>query len=354
MTAKAPVLSIAGAAAGGAVGEGARRLIRIGQDTIPEGPGLPAAKRLAGEALEIPGAMLKEAGIQGAAEAVGGAVTKGVSALGTAVYRGYLKPSLSMVNLTKAREIVATGIREMLPITTAGEARAQRLIGGINDQVTSMLASAKGSVDLHDVAEKVRAYAKKHYFKPGVDEADFKAAMGVADTLDSHPSLNSTHVSPSEGNEIKRAVRPNSRAFGQQGSAPEAATRKAAGAEMRGALEKLAPEIGPLNERERKLINALDAVKHAAGREENRSALFGVPTMIAGGVGLTETGRTGNPAEGAIKALAARGMLSPAVATRAAILAGKFAQVPGTAASMAARMGVVLAQRESDADQSAK
>lgn len=354
---KTPGLSAAVAGVAGAAGEGMRRIGRLAQDPVPEGPGLAAFKRLGSEALEIPGAMLREGAVQAGAEAVGGAVTKGAQQLGTAVYRGYLKPSLSMVDLPKAREIVATGIREMLPIAKAGEERAGKLIRQLNDQVTSILSSTKGGkVDLHDVAERVRTFARKKFDKPGVDPSDLNAAMEVADRLDAHPSLGlpkgakatRIDVTPTQANEVKQAVRPNSRAYGQQGATSEAAARKAAGHELRSDLEKVAPEIAGLNDRERKLIDALDAVKHAAGREENRSALFGVPTLVAGAYGTKEMATGDDAATATMKALVMRGALSPAVASRAAILAAKFASVPGTGAALATRMGAILALRESE------
>jgi hypothetical protein len=334
--------AIGGAAGGGAGGEAVRRVVGQLRGTMP-------VDESVGQTL---GAVGQEAAIQGGSEAVGGAVTKGAAKLGTAVYRGYLKPSLSMASLAKAREIVDTGIRERLPITKAGEARAVKLIDGINNQVAAMLGSAKGKVDLRDVANRVRQFAKDKYYKPGVDLSDYKAAMEVADTIDNHPSLlgpsgtKAVAVNPVGANEIKTTVRPSSRAYGQQGAVPEAATRKAAGAELRSELEKLAPKIGPLNERERKLIDALDAVKHASGRLESSSGVLGVPTLVAGTLAGGAYGSTDDPTTAAVTALVARGVLAPAVATRAAILTAKFARVPGTTAAMALRMGALLALRE--------
>ncbi len=113
-------------------------------------------------------------------------------------------------------------------------------------------------------------------------------------------------------------------------------------------IEKVAPEVGPLNARESKLIDAVDAVAHAAGREENRSALFGVPTLLATGAAGGSYANTQDPTAAIIAGLATRGLLNPAVATRAAILAAKFYKVAGTSATTAARMAVVLAQRESE------
>jgi len=358
---KVPILSTAAAALGGAAGEGLRQIGRMMRDPIPEGPGLPAFKRLAGEAAAIPGAMLRQAAVQGAAEAVGGAVGKGAEALGTAVYRGYLKPSLSMIDLPKAREIVATGIREMLPITKAGEARAQRLISDINKHVMGLLNKSKaGRIELSEVATKVREFANRKYNRPGVPEEDLIAALKVADNIDNHPSLVTpsgakiTGVNPTDANKVKQGLdqAAGDKAFGiERGAATEA--RKAGRRATREAIERVAPEVGPLNARESKLIDALDAIQRASGREENRSALFGVPTLLAGSYGLAESSRS-DPTEAAIKALVARGALTPAVATRAAILAAKFARVPGTSAAMAVRMAAILAMRESGAEEPAQ
>jgi len=358
-TGKVPVLSPVAAGIAGAAGEGMRRVWRLAQDPVPEGPGLPALRRVAGEAAEIPGAMLREGVTQGAIDAAGGVVTKGTQSLGTAVYRGYLKPSLSMVDLPKAREIVATGIREWLPVTKAGEDRAKRLIGELNDQVAAVLGTAKGgSVNLVDIANRVRAFAQRKYYRPGAPNVDYEAALKVADEIDRHASLNippgarpsRIDVTPAQAQETKRALDTaiGDTGFGvERGAATEA--RKQGRRAAREFIEQAAPEVKDLNARESKLIDALDAISHAAGREENRSMVFGVPTLLAGAYGAQQMGSGEGPFEAATKALVLRGLISPAVASRGAILAAKFAQVPGTGAAMALRMGVILAQREESA-----
>ena len=358
---KIPVLSTAAAAMGGAAGEGLRRIGRLATDPVPEGPGLPAFKRLMGEAAAIPGAMVREGAIQGAADAIGGAVTKGAQALGTAVYRGYLKPSLSMIDLPKAREIVATGIREMLPITKAGEERASKLIKDINQQVMGILNRSKGGrVELGEIATKVREFANRKYNRPGVPDEDLIAALKVADNIDNHPSLTTptgakvTAVNPADANRVKQGLdqAAGDKAFGiERGAATEA--RKTGRRATREAIERVAPEVGPLNAREGKLIEAMEAIQRAAGREENRSALFGVPTLLAGAYGAQQAS-TGDPTSAAIQALVLRGALAPAFASRAAILANKFARVPGTSAAMAVRMGAILAMRESGSEEPTK
>lgn len=342
-----PLTAAGGAALGGGAGEAGRQLVNRATGKAAPSTPLAAATDIA-----------KEGGMQGAMEAAGGALTRGAGSLATSVYRGYLKPALNAVDLPKAREVVATALREALPISKAGQERGVRLITELNKQVNGLLQGAAGKVDLHQIAEKVRAFAKEKYYRPGVDLDDYKAASQVADLIDEHPSLglppgaapSRIDVSPVQANEVKQAVRPNSRAYGQQGSNPEAAARKQAGHELRTTLEGVEPRIGPMNNRERQIIDAVEAVTRAAGREENRSAVFGVPTLLSAAVG-TGYGSQNDPMSGLAAGVATRLALSPEVASRVAILASRFGKVPGTAAATALRLAVQVALSEEQGNQ---
>lgn len=336
--------AVGGATLGGGAGEAAKQLANRALGRVAPATHIDAA-------LDIG----KEGAIQGAIEGVGHGIVRGAKVGSEALYRGYLKPALNAIDLPKAREIVATALREALPISKAGEDRAAALISDINKQVNNFLGNVTGKVDLHQVAERVRKFAKSKYYKPGVDTTDFKAAMDVADTIDRHPSLvpkgarpTRIDVSPTQANEIKQAVRPNSRAYGQQGSAPEAATRKVAGHELRVDLEGLAPQIGPLNNRERQIIDAVEAVQRAAGREANRNALFGVPTVLSAVGGGAYGAANNDPTTGLLLAVGGRLLLTPAVMSRAAILASRFARIPGTLPAAAVRMAIKVAESESE------
>lgn len=337
--------AIGGATVGGAAGESARQLInRFTGHDAPDTSG-DAAKGI-----------VAQGAIQGATEAGGVALTKGVGAVGKAVYRGYLKPSLRGQAIDKAREIVETGIREGLPITKAGEERAQQIIGEINQEVSSMLARNKGKVDLHQIAERVRGFAKRKYYGPGSPSTDFEAAMKVADEIDNHGALGlPVGVKPTRvdvpltvANDTKGRLDTaiGDTAFGvERGAATEA--RKVGRHQSRLAIEAQAPEVGPLNRREAQLIDAMDAIKHAAGREENRSALFGVPTLLAGGVAAGGS-MAHDPVLGMTAALATRLALTPAVASRAAILAARFSKIPGVVPAVAARLAIQEAMSSQD------
>lgn len=363
-----------GAAVGGAAGEGYRQLA----DHATELPG--AVADVARNLVTQPGATLRglvggagsgamaagtEGAIQGAIEGGGQLAAKYVvQPAARALMRGYLKPSLAGANIAKAREIVQTALDEALPVTQGGEARAERLISELNRDINSQLAKVKGKVDLGQVADRVRRFAKAKYFKPGVDDADYRAALAVADSIDSHAALKLpngaqvTRVNATAANDIKQAVRPPSRAFGQQSYVPETATRKVAGSVMREQIERTAAkegvsDVAAMNAREGRLIDAQDAIKRAAGREENKGLNpTAVPNLIAGSVGLEESYRK-DPAAGLAWTLATRAALSPAVATRAAIWAAKLAR-NGYSVSNAARMAVAAVrsqtQQEGDRD----
>lgn len=340
-----------GAGALGAGGEALRQLINRARGV--ESPPTPGAA--AGD-IALTGAE------QGALEGVGGAVTKGLSAGGRAVYRGYLKPSLSRVNIGKASEIVNTAIEEGLAVTHGGVQTAQKLIGELKGKVDALLQQATGrTVNLSEVANDVRAWAQRTYDRPGRDPRDYKAALAVADRIDRHPSIEG--FMPGEdkladlpaANQIKRDLQGAARdKFGVPGGTAETNAEKVASAGMRRAVEAGEPAVGPLNARESRLIDAARSINQAVNREANQSKLHGVKTIGAAMVGAEDYRRTGDAKGAAARALALRAGLEPAVATRAAILAARLGDLmPSAAVADLARVAVTVAseaQQEPDSE----
>lgn len=343
------VTSAGGAAFGGAAGEAGKQLLNraMGRET-PDTP-MDAAQGIA-----------TQGAVQGAIEGAGGALTKGIAAGGKAVYRGYLKPSLAGSELSKAREIVDTAIRENLPITQAGETRGKLLISQINREVNLALKNAQAGkpVDLHKIAESVRTFARRTYNKPGAPPADLASALKVADEIDQHASLglppgarpSRLDVTPERANETKQAL---DKAIGDTGFGVErnAATeaRKVGRHAARTAIEDVVPAVKALNKRESQIIDALESVSKAVGRESNKDQMIGMRSLAALGVGgVGYGGSNSDPTIALVAAAATRAGLSPAFMSRASILASKFAKVPGTGAVLAARLGLILALRESE------
>jgi hypothetical protein len=341
--------AVGGATVGGAAGEAYKQLINRWRGAAAPATPSEAATDIA-----------KEAAIQGVTELVVPPALNIVGKTGVQIYRGYLKPSLAGHTLPKAKEIVETALREALPITEAGKARAQALITDLNQQVTQMLARAGGkTIDLHAVAERVRDFAKRKYFVPGRAVENYEAALRVADRIDKHPALGlPPNVSPTRvevdlptANLVKQGLYDEipDTAFGvATGSATKEAQKQGAH-ELRVGLETNVPTsvaphggmpgIAPLNARESKLIDAADAIAHAVAREANQNALVGVKTLAGAAVGAEEYNRTGDPFAAATKALAFRWAASPAVASRAAIVAYRLGKahhlVPATAVRVA-------------------
>ncbi len=197
---------VPGAAIGGAAGEGFEQITRHARE-IP-GAVVDVARNL----VQQPRATLRgaaegvaqgvtdvatAAGLGGALEAGGQAAMKGLGSAAQAVYRGYLKPSLASKALGKADAVVKTALDEALPITAEGGAKAQRLISQINGQVKTILAKTPGTADLADLADQLRVWAAKQFYRPGVASSDYEAALKVADSIDKHASLTRAfHGSP--------------------------------------------------------------------------------------------------------------------------------------------------------------
>lgn len=297
-----------------------------------------------------------EGALQAMTELAGRGATSLLSQGGRAVYRGYLKPSLSGRLLPKAKEIVETGIREAIPVTEGGAARLDKLRADLGGEVDRILSNATGDVDLHDVADQVRQFAQKEYYRPGQATADYEAAIKVADSIDKHPSIGlppgaqptSVRVSPMAANDLKRGMQARvAESYGVEAGAKVEAQKTGARG-LRTGIEAVAPTVGPVNQRLGRLTELSDAIDRAVGREGNRNQFMGVPSILAGGAGATEALRT-NPIAGAALAAATRAGLTPAAATRAAIYAAKLGDAtPGTAAADVIRTAIQLVRSETN------
>ncbi len=329
--------AMGGATLGGGAGESARQLYErfFGGGEVPA-TGMEAATDIA-----------TEGGMQGALEGAGGALVKGSGMAAKAVYRGFLKPSLSKVGIKEAKSIVQTALDEGLPIAEAGSRKANALIRQLNTEVNTLLRAAKGSVDLHQIAEKVRAFGRARYNKPGAPTADFESVMKVADTIDNHPSLGlppgakptRVDVPATVANETKQTLdrAAGETAFGLERSAATEAQKQGRRV-TREAIEQVEPAVAPLTARESRLIPAREAIDRAVGREANRNAIFGVPSLVTGmGSGAAVAGGA-DMLPTLIAAAVARSAMTPGVASRLAILAHKFSKVPGTLPADAVRI----------------
>lgn len=370
-------LPAVGGMVGGALGGAAGALPTLGLGGVPGamvgagvlGAGGEAAKQLINRArgLQAPSsageaatAIGEQGALQGGLEGAGRAVMGTVTPVAEAVYRGYLKPSLSKVNLPKAAQIVKDAIAENLPVTPGGALRAQELIGQLNGKVNDLLSQATGkTVNLSEIADGVRGWAKRMYDRPGRDPNDYKAVLKVADRIDQHTPVNPFDpAQPAEatmpaGNQIKQDLQSSvGDKFGVPNGKAETAGEKYASAQMRKGIEAHVPDVAPLNARQSRLIDVARNLNNAVAREGNQQAMYGVKSMVAGTLGTAAGGsdyyQKRDPlaaaATGAVTALVSRMALTPAVATRAAILATKMAEkIPGTAVADLARVAVQVA-----------
>jgi hypothetical protein len=338
-----------GAAVLGAGGEAAKQLInRMRGAEAPTSMG------------EAAGDIALQGGVQGAMEGVGQAVGPALVKGGQSVYRGYLKPSLSVKNLPKADQIVKTAIEESLPVTKGGAAQAQVVIDELKAEADRILASTPGEVDLHSIANRLRTWAQRTYNRPGRAPSDLDAAMKVADRIDAHPSMVPKppaapidRVPVAVANTVKRDMQSGaSAAFGVKSGAEKTAEKQGSRL-LREGVEQVAPDVAPINARESKLIDAARALTRATGREGNLHKVYGTRMLVAGSVGGgSEYKKTGDPYKATAMAFAMAAGMHPAVATRAAILAAKLgAAMPGQAPAAVARAAVLAiseAQEQGD------
>jgi hypothetical protein len=341
--------AVGGATLGGAAGESLRQLIDRLRGQEAPGTASEAASRIG-----------MQGAIQGGSELIGAGIAKGATKGAQAVYRGYLKPSLAANKLAKANQVAQTALDEAIPITRGGTAKAQQIIGELRAEVDDLLAKSKGTIDLKRVADRVRAFARRRYFKPGVDTSDYQMALGVADKLDAHPSLKlppgakatRIDVPLSAANESKRGLYTSIKeaGFGTPQGAKKS-TEKYAAHQLKTGLERVAPAIAPLNARESKLIDAATAIAKAVEREANQYPTYGMKSVVSAGAAGGSYYRGDSPTTALGKGLAVRALLTPGAQSHAAIVASRLSRQLGIGAASAARLAAyVLSEADEEPD----
>lgn len=338
----AAATSIAAAGLGGAGGAGLGYLykaIRGDADT-------PSS------ASDVLKGMGTEGAIQGASEGIGQAVAPVLKGAGAELYRRVLRPSLTERLLPRAGATVQTGLREGIPITASGAAKAGARIGDLNTSVGADLAGSSAKIPIDPVTGAVRKFALK-YNVPGVPPEDYEAAMKVADDFANHPQFGAgagrvTAVKPTIMNSLKKSADDaiGNASFGVTRGA-ETEARKALRTAERDALVSAVPEIAPKLSRESKLIDLRDAVTKTAGREANRS-LTSIPNLISAGVGGSEYARHGSTLDSVGEMLATRAMLSPAVLSRLAIMLARGGRLAKPSLVGGAARGAYLTSLQDD------
>ena len=325
--------AIEGGAFGAMTGEAAKQhLNRMRGKPSPTTPGEAAAR-------------LGKEGVIGAAnETLGQGLTKVIAPAAVGVYRGYLKPSLAKNMVRKAGQVTKNSMAEGLAITEGGLRKAEGAIAAANKEAQRLVDQAKGTVDIKDIADRVRAWAKAKYFQPGKSMKDYQKALKVAAELDQHPALGvppkgrvlSVDVPVGTANRIKTGIQDSiaDADWGKQAGA-RATTQKIMARMLRHGVESETGgpggAVARLNARQARLLDSAKAIRAAVNREANQSKLHGSKTLAAAAFGVAEAGRTGNPYFAALKAAALRVGLHPGVATRAAIVASRMGAKSGAA-----------------------
>jgi hypothetical protein len=348
-------------------------LEQLGEFTIPGPGGLLGQAAKAGVTGALQAATPEASGrdvaatglVSAAMPAVARGVTSGIRAGARGLVRGFLKPSLASKNIREARTIVDTVIREGLPVSPTGAAynetgqltgKAGRLITALKAEATRLLAQhPAGRVDLKAVADGLRAWGRKTYYKPGVDLSDYEAVLRVADRIDAHPSLGippgirptAVRVPLPAAEDVKRGLQASARAsYGAPNAAATEAAEKQGAFLARTAIEGQAggatAPYALVNAREAKLIPAAKAVVQAVEREANQYKFHGWKNvtsgmLLGGGIAAGQ-----NPEDSALMALAFRAGLSPALMSRVAIYADRIAKALGVSAGVAGRLAVHL------------
>jgi hypothetical protein len=325
---------IAGAAAGGALGKGAELFLDDKDDTL-------------GDSLKAMGA---EGAKQGAYEAAGGAIGKGLKAVGGGLYRVALRPSKALQQ--EFPGVVQAGLREGLPVTQRGAQKA----------ATRTMESAKQADTMIAAAEKGGAAPLKPRevlteLGPVKDTLKRRASLGLPDEtgalterVGEFARRNKGGIPLTKAQGLKREAQDMAdTAFRQQErgaviKSDEALTNKAVAKGFRMAIESRVPGVAPVNQRTRSLMGVSQALDDASTRNLVFDRVIGAGAGLSGGMLAGQ----GDVSTGLAGAGLAAGLVSPAFLSRAGIAAARSAPI-ASYTPQGLRLAALLAQLTGEA-----
>ena len=206
---------------------------------------------------------------------VGSGARKPLQAAGENVMRRALKPGLRETLSGEADDAVRTLLDEGVNVTEGGVGKLNTLASGLTKQADDLISGATGNIDKGRVAKAIVRELKKSRLQPNPT----KDIAGVSRAWDEFAATNTGDIPVQLANELKRGgQKAVDESYGKLSRGREAGV-KAINRGLREAVEDIVPEVGPLNARNRKILNALEQVEKRVGVSDRRD-LFGI-TPIA-------------------------------------------------------------------------
>jgi hypothetical protein len=318
-----PVVAAGTAALGGAAG-------RLGQRVLQGIQRRPEAVTSQGEMVAD---AARSGAIQGGVQAVGGVVGKGLSAGANRLYQGLAKPSKALRE--GFDDLVPQALKDRIPLTTGGGARAERLLGQSHDAAEKIISTghnAGKTITPREMTSELGAVTRDLQLRARAGQVpEFDA---VARTASGITRRNPSRVPLGDAQAIKRKAQEAAQGAYKKMNAGNAS--QLSGADMaqeavargtRKAIERQVPEVAKANALTQSRIGVDRMVSDATSREGNTLMMNGLRDVAAVGAGAGLGSLADAPEAGAGAGLLLRLLSTPSHGSRAAILASEAARL---------------------------
>ncbi len=297
--------AVAGATLGGAAGASVAGMAHHMLGDKPDPTNSEAMRDVAGQMA-----------LQGGSELAGAGLVKGASAAAPWLMTKAVKPAYKTaekaIKNVEVPRVVQTLLDEGINVTSGGIGKINTLMASTNKQLKNIIATSTAEASPAEVVNEVRPVMRKAMAQ-SAPSADKAAVRGVIDDFVASHGRDAAGVIKKipvqRLQELKQGTYQSigSRNFGEtKGFALEAEKALARGEKK--AIERAHPEVGPLNAREGRLIEAKDAVAKVVGQVGNRD-MGGLAPLSSNPTGIIAYALSRSPA---VKSMLARGLYKSA------------------------------------------
>jgi hypothetical protein len=197
-------------------------------------------------------------------------VESGVRNTAKGLMQSAVKPPLNLSRTGKAQRGIATLLKEDVNPTEGGMKVLQGRIDAIRPQIDALINNAKGTIKKADIKPYVDQQLKK--FMEQVNSAsDVRAVQKAWDGFMKNPMIPASSMSPKMAQRLKTGTyrQLKDKAYGEMKSA-DIEAQKALARGLKEEIEKVIPQVRPLNVRESQLLNALSLTERRVLMSANK------------------------------------------------------------------------------------
>jgi hypothetical protein len=202
----------------------------------------------------------------------GSAIGNGLDNASHSLMQSALKPTIKQLKTGDAKTAVQTLLDLGISPTASGVNKIKSMIGDINNEISTKISGSTATIPKQDVLQTLND-VKSKFSNQVSPTSDLNAIQGIADDFSTHPSIIGNEIPVQQAQALKQGTYKVLKGkYGEVGSASTEA-QKAMARGLKEGIANAVPDVAGLNAQESKLLTTLSVAERRALMDANKNPM---------------------------------------------------------------------------------